>query len=154
MLGIKSDKKDTNRIARERGHTLPSRASMDSSITVDKTSILFDEGNIAKGEVINLDNESGFDCTVGIELPQKGLLYSSVVRKPEQVKGHAQELGNVSVPTNSGIFIIITPDSDPAQIEMLDGEEIVIKIYEANRSTRNPSHPDQGGLSQTDPQDS
>jgi ankyrin repeat protein len=138
VLGINSDEKDTHRIARERGHTVLLRASLDPSITVDKTSIRFTEKNIRQGEVINVDNNSGFDQTLGISLPQKGLLYSSIVSKPEQVKMPHENWKRFSVPTNSGIFIIITPESDPAQIEMLDGEEIVIKVYDGNevRETR------------------
>jgi Ankyrin repeats (3 copies) len=133
VLGINSDEKGTHRIANERGHTVPSRASMDSSITVDKTSILFDEGNIIKGELINVDNESGFECTVGIVLPKEGLLYSFVVRKPDQVKIPRQDWEHIKVAANSGIFIILVPENDPVQIEKLDGKEIVVKAIEANR---------------------
>jgi hypothetical protein len=97
----------------------------------DRTSILFHEGNVRKGEILSVDNNSEFDQTVGIELPTKGLVYSAVIRKPDQTKVPSEKMDRFTVPARSGIVIIIIPDPD--RIEMLDGRDIAVKVGKANR---------------------
>jgi ankyrin repeat protein len=107
--------------------------SRDVGVRLDKTSLVFDESNLMKGEVINVDNKSGLDQTLGLELPRHGLFYSQVLRKPEQSKVPRQDWKRFTVPANSGIFIILIPSKDSEQVERLDGEQVLIKLYKANR---------------------
>lgn len=106
----------------------------DVSLNLDKTSIQFDESNIKKGEIINLDNRSGLDQIVGIELPEKSLLYYQIVRKPEQTKVPRENWDRFNIPTDSGIFVVLIPDADPNQLAALNGKEILIKVYQGDRT--------------------
>jgi len=99
---------------------------------VNKTSILFDEANMKKGVLINVDNQSGSDQTLGIELPQKGLIYKQVIRKPEQIKVPRDSWDRFIVPPNCGIFVILIPENYPEQLKTLDGTHVVVKLYQRN----------------------
>lgn len=105
----------------------------DVSLNLDKTSIQFDESNIKKGEILNLDNRSGLDQVVGIELPEKSLLYYQIVRKPEQTKVPRENWNKFNIGTDSGIFVVLIPESDPSQLAALNGKEILIKVYQGDK---------------------
>ena len=68
----------------EKERTVQLGTGRDVSINVDKASIIFNENNLMKGEWLNVDNRSGSDQVIGVELPEKELVYSQIVRKPEQ----------------------------------------------------------------------
>ncbi|MGA8831376.1 MAG: hypothetical protein WB554_07210 [Desulfomonilaceae bacterium] len=108
-------------------------AGRDISINVDKTSITFNENNIKKGEIINVDNRSGLDQTLGVEIPEKDLLYTQIVRKPEQTKVPREIWGKFKVTADSGIFIVLIPDPDPVRLANLNGKEVVVKIYQGDK---------------------
>lgn len=116
----------------EASSSSPRRAPSSPLIHVDKSSVLINEESLIKGAIINVDNRSGFDQTLGIDLPQKGFVYSQIIRNPEQIKVHREEWARFLLPTNSGVFILVIPDRDPAQLEKLEGKEIAIKVYQAN----------------------
>jgi hypothetical protein len=105
----------------------------DISINVDKTSISFNENNIKKGEIINVDNRSGLDQILGVEIPEKDLLYTQIVRKPEQTKVPREIWGKFKVTSDSGIFIVLIPDPDPVRLGNLNGKEVVVKIYQGDK---------------------
>lgn len=105
----------------------------DISINVDKTSITFNENNIKKGEIINVDNRSGLDQTIGLEIPEKDLLYTQIVRKPEQTKVPREIWSKFKVAADSGIFVVLIPDPDPSRMAGLNGKEVAIKIYQADK---------------------
>ncbi len=105
----------------------------DVSLNLDKTSISFDESNIKKGEIINLDNRSGLDQVVGIELPEKYLLYYQIVRKPEQTKVPRESWDKFNIASDSGIFVVLIPESDPTQLAALNGKEVLIRVYQGDR---------------------
>lgn len=105
----------------------------DVSLNLDKTHVQFDESNIKKGEIINLDNRSGLDQLVGIELPEKSLLYYQIVRKPEQTKVPRENWGKFTIGSDSGIFIVLIPESDPAHLAALDGKEVSIRVYQGDK---------------------
>ena len=106
----------------------------DVSLNLDKTSLQFDESNIKKGEIINLDNRSGLDQVVGIELPEKLLLYYQIVRKPEQTKVPRENWDRFNISSDSGIFVVLIPESDPGQLQALNGKEILIKVYQGDKT--------------------
>ncbi|MGB6064426.1 MAG: hypothetical protein WBG50_06435 [Desulfomonilaceae bacterium] len=103
------------------------------SINVDKTSITFDENNLMKGEWLNVDNRSGTDQIIGVELPEKDLVYAQIVRKPEQKPIPRADWNRFTLASDSGIGILLFPEPNPTQLAQLNGKEIVIKIYQGNR---------------------
>ncbi len=105
----------------------------DVSLNLDKTSIQFDESNIKKGEILNLDNRSGLDQLVGVELPEKQLLYYQIVRKPEQTKVPRENWDKFNISADSGIFVVLIPESDPAQLAALNGKDITIKVFQGDK---------------------
>lgn len=118
--------------AGQTGPSAPSRSESGPLIRIDKSSILFNEKNVRRGEIIAVDNTSESELTMGIDLPAKGFLYYQVIRKPEQTRVSRDALTRFSFPADSGIYIILIPETDHALIERLDGETIVIKVYEEN----------------------
>jgi len=108
-------------------------AGRDISINVDKTSITFNENNIKKGEIINVDNRSGLDQTLGVEIPEKDLLYTQIVRKPEQTKVPREIWDKFKVTADSGFFVVLIPDPDPVRLSGLNGKEVLIKIYQGDK---------------------
>lgn len=105
----------------------------DLSIHVDQSSIEFNQSNLKKGEMVNVDNRSGYPLMVGIELPEKGLLYYQIIRKPEQTKVPKENWQRFNIDADSGVFVVLIPESDPAELASLDGKEIVIKVWEGDR---------------------
>ncbi|MFA6224205.1 MAG: hypothetical protein WC647_18045 [Desulfomonilaceae bacterium] len=105
----------------------------DISINIDKTSITFNDNNIKKGEIINIDNRSGLDQTLGVEIPEKDLLYSQIVRKPEQTKVPREIWDKFKVTADSGVFVVLIPDPDLARLSNLNGKQIQVKIYQGDK---------------------
>jgi hypothetical protein len=117
----------------EKERTVQLGTGSDISINVDKASIVFNENNFKKGEILNVDNRSGSDQVLGVELPEKGLLYYQVIRKPEQTKIPRENWDRFTVASDSGIFIVLIPEADPVQLSQLNGKEIVIKVFQGNK---------------------
>ncbi len=117
----------------ERDRTVQLGTGKEVSINVDKNSILFDESNLKKGEMLNIDNRSGFDQILGVELPAKGLMFTQIRRKPEQTKIEPENWERFTIASGSGIFIAVIPERDAAALEQLDGKEIVVKLYQGNK---------------------
>jgi hypothetical protein len=113
----------------DQDRTVRMGAGRDISLNVDKSAISYDQSNIKKGEILNVDNRSGFNQTVGVDLPQEGLfLYQKIIRKPEQTKVPRENWDRFTVEADSGIFIVLIPDPDPLQLAQLNGKEIVIRV--------------------------
>jgi hypothetical protein len=117
----------------EKERTVQLGTGRDISINVDKTSITFNEDNFKKGEMLNVDNRSGNDQVIGVELPEKGFLYDQIIRKPDQTKIPRENWDRFTLAADSGIFIVLIPEPDPAQLAQLDGKDIIIKVYQANK---------------------
>ena len=117
----------------EKDRTVQLGTGRDVSINVDKNSILFDESNLKKGEMLNVDNRSGFDQFLGVELPKKGFLVCQVRRRLEQTKIPPENWERFTMAADSGIFIVLIPEADPDALSQLDGKEIVIKAYQGNK---------------------
>ncbi|MGC8658671.1 MAG: hypothetical protein ACP5U1_06320 [Desulfomonilaceae bacterium] len=108
-------------------------AGRDISINVDKTSITFNENNIKKGEIVNIDNRSGLDQIIGVDIPEKDLLYTQIVRKPEQTKVPREIWDKFKITADSGIFVVLIPDPDPAKLAALNGKQLLIKMYQGDK---------------------
>jgi hypothetical protein len=119
--------------ATEQDRTVTLGKGRDVSLNVDKTSITFNESNFKKGEILNVDNRSGLDQVLGVELPEKGLLYFQIIRKPEQTKINRENWDRFTLAADSGIFIVLIPEADPAQLAQLDGKDIVIKVFQGTK---------------------
>jgi hypothetical protein len=85
------------------------------------------------GEMINVDNRSGYNQTLGVSIPVKGLLFFQIVRKPEQSKVPKESWERFTVDADSGVFIVLIPEPDPAQLAALNGKEITIKVWDGNK---------------------
>jgi hypothetical protein len=122
----------------EKDRTVQLGSGRDVSLNVDKTSIVFNESNFKKGEILNVDNRSGLDQVLGVELPEKGLLYFQIIRKPEQTKINRENWDRFTLAADSGIFIVLIPEADPAQLAQLNGKNIVLKVFQGTgvRETR------------------
>ena len=119
--------------AEERDSTVQLGTGRDVSINLDRTSIVFNENNLKTGEFLNVDNRSGLDQVVGVELPEKGLYYGAILKRTEQAKIPREDWRSFTVPADSGISIVLIPEPQPAQLEQLDGKDIIIKVYQGNR---------------------
>jgi hypothetical protein len=119
--------------ATEQDRTVQLGKGRDVSLNVDKTSIVFNESNFKKGEILNVDNRSGLDQVLGVELPEKGLLYFQIIRKPEQTKINRENWDRFTLASDSGIFIVLIPEADPSQLAQLDGKDIVIKVFQGTK---------------------
>lgn len=117
----------------ERERTVKMGAGRDVSINVDRNVIVFNEDNFKQGEILNVDNRSGLDQALGVELPSVGLVYDQIIRKPEQTKIPREQWNRFTVAADSGIFIVLIPEQNAALLPQLDGKEVVIKVYEGNR---------------------
>ncbi len=117
----------------EKDRTVQLGTGTNVSINVDKNSLQFDESNLKKGEMLNVDNRSGFDQIVGVELPTKGFLVYQIRRRLEQTKIPPENWERFTMPADSGIFIVLIPEPDPEALAQLDGKEIVIKAYQGNK---------------------
>ncbi len=125
----------------ERQPTDRQAARTDLSINVDKSSIEFDQSNLKKGEILNVDNRSGYPLVVGIELPEKGLLYRQIIRKPDQIKVPRESWQRFTIDADSGVFVVLIPESDPAELAKLEGKEISVKVWEGDRIRETRSIP-------------
>lgn len=117
----------------EKEGTVKLGTGSDLSLDVDKNKVAFNESNIRKGEIINVDNRSGYNQTVGVTFPSKGLLYHQIIRKPEQTKVPRESWDRFTVEGDSGFFIVLIPESDPAQLTSLQGKELLIKVWDGAR---------------------
>ncbi len=117
----------------EQDRTVKLGAGRDVSINVDKKSVVLNESNIKSGELITVENKSGLDQIFGVDPVEKGILYFQVVRIPEQNRVPKESWDRFSVAADSGFFIVVIPEPDPAQLLQLDGKEIIIKIYQGNK---------------------
>jgi hypothetical protein len=117
----------------EKDRQIRFKSGRDISIDVDKTSVVFTKENYKKSVMINVDNRSGFKQTLGVSLPEKGLLFCQIRRKPEQTKVPRENWDRFTVEPDSGIFIVLIPERDPRQMAELNGKEITIKVWDGNR---------------------
>ncbi len=117
----------------EKERTVQLGTGRDVSINVDKASITFDENNLMKGEWLNVDIRSGSDQVIGVELPEKELVYSQIVRKPEQKPIPREDWNRFNLASDSGIGILLFPEPNPAQLSQLDGKDIIIKVFQGNK---------------------
>jgi hypothetical protein len=117
----------------EKERTVQLGTGRDVSINVDKSSITFDENNLMKGEWLNVDNRSGTDQVLGVELPENELVYAQIVRKPEQKPIPREDWNRFTVASDSGMGILLFPERNPAQLSQLDGKEITIKVFQGNK---------------------
>lgn len=117
----------------ERDRTVQLGAGRDISLNIDKNLIVFNENNYKQGQILDVDNRSGLDQVLGVEPPEKGLLYCQVVRKPEQNKIPRENWEKFTVPADSGIAIVLIPERDPKQYLQLEGKEIIIKVFQGNK---------------------
>lgn len=105
----------------------------DVSIKLDKTQIIFNEENHKHGEILNVDNRSGYDQVIGVTLPEEGLLYSNIIRKPEQSKIEKDKWSRFTLAKDSGIFIVLIPETDPLKLSNLQGKEIEVNVWSGNQ---------------------
>jgi hypothetical protein len=118
----------------EKERTVQLGTGRDVSISVDKTSIDFNESNLKKGEILEVDNRSGLDQVIGVELPDKSLLYfQKIIRKFEQSQVPRESWDRFTVGADSGLLIVLIPEPDPALLAQLNGKEILIKVYQGNK---------------------
>ena len=123
----------TSESVAEKDRTVQLGAGRDVSLNIDKNLIVFNENNLKKGEILNVDNRTGLDQILGVELPEKGLVYYQVIRKPEQIKIPRENWEKFTVAADSGIFIVLIPEPDPSQYALLEGKDITIKVFQGNK---------------------
>lgn len=102
----------------------------DVSLNLDKQGIVFNENNFKKGEILNIDNRSGIQQVVGIELPEKGLLYYQVIKKPEQTKVPRDSWKKFTIGPDSGVFVVMIPEPDPVQLSHVNGKDVTVRVYQ------------------------
>lgn len=120
--------------ASEKDRTVQLGTGKDVSINVDKKSIEFNESNLKKSEMLDVDNRSGVEQVLGVELPDKDLLFfQKIVRKPEQRQVPEAEWDRFTLAPGAGISIVLIPEPDPSLLTRLDGKEVLIKVYQGNR---------------------
>jgi hypothetical protein len=117
----------------EKERTVQLGTGRDVSINVDKTTIVFDQTNLKMGEWLSVDNRSGNDQILGVEVPEKGLLFDQIVRKPEQTKVPRENWDRFTVASDSGIQILLIPEPEPGPLSQLNGKEIIIKVFQGNK---------------------
>jgi hypothetical protein len=117
----------------EKERTVQLGTGRDISINVDKMSVTFDENNLMKGEWLNVDNRSGSDQVLGVEPPDKELVYFRIVRKPEQNTIPSENWDRFTVASDSGIQILLIAYPDPGLLSQLDGKEITLKVFQGNK---------------------
>ncbi len=114
----------------EKDRTVQMGHGRDVSLNIDKQTIVFNETNFKKGEILNIDNRSGANQVVGIELPEKGLLYYQIIKKPEQTKIPREAWKRFTMPPDSGVFVVLIPEPDPIQLAMINGKNILIRVHQ------------------------
>jgi len=116
--------------ATEKDRTVQMGRGRDVSLNIDKQTIVFNENNFKKGEILNIDNRSGMNLVVGIDLPEKGLLYYQIIKKPEQTKIPRDAWKRFTIAPDSGVFVVLIPEPDPVQLAMINGKDISIRVYQ------------------------
>jgi len=120
--------------ASEKERTVQLGTGRDVSLGVNKTAIEFNESNLKKGETLEVENRSGMDQTIGIELPGRNLLYfQRIGRKNETAKIPEDQWSRFTLGADSGISMFLIPEPDPASLAQLNGREILIKVYRGNQ---------------------
>jgi hypothetical protein len=120
--------------ASEKDRTVQLGTGKDVSISYDKQAIEFNESNLRQSEILNVDNRSGLEQVIGVELPDKELLFfQKIVRKPEQRQIPQEEWDRFTLGPGAGVSIVLIPESDPASLTKLNGKDVLIKIYQGNR---------------------
>lgn len=114
----------------EKDRTVQMGAGRDVSINLDKTSMVFNENNLRKGEILNVDNRSGLNQVIGVDFPDRGLLYHQIIRKPEQTKVPKESWKKFTLGADSGVFIVLIPEPEASQLALLNGKDIVIKVFQ------------------------
>jgi hypothetical protein len=117
----------------ERDRTVQLGSGRDVSLEIDRTSILFDENNYRKGEIVDVDNRSGAEQVLAVEVPESGLIFFQIRRKQDQSKVPKEEWNRFSIPTDSGVFIVLIPDPDPTHLAQLDGKSLIVKVLQGTR---------------------
>lgn len=117
----------------ETGVSLPE--TQEKRIIVDSDSIEFNTiSSLKRGTTINIDNPTGFHQIIGLEFPDSKLFYMRKVHwRPEQTEVPEADWGNISIPPNSGLFIVIIPEPRPLALSQLHGTEITLKIYDGTQ---------------------
>lgn len=138
LLSISIDEQPlvSSELASEKERTVQLGAGRDVSLKVNKTVIEFNENNLRAGETLEIDNGSGMDQTIGVELPGKNLLYfQRIMKKNDQGKGRIPEenWGRFTLGADSGISMFVIPEHDRASLAQLNGKEILIKVYQGNK---------------------
>ncbi|MFH0821830.1 MAG: hypothetical protein V2B18_03705 [Pseudomonadota bacterium] len=105
------------------------RTVSESAVKVDKASVNFNRDNLKKGETIEVDNRSGKDLVVGIKFPEKGLTFVQVVRRPEQTKIPRENWERFVVAPDSGVFLVLIPQREPALLAELEGTRVEIRVW-------------------------
>ncbi|MBI5569635.1 MAG: hypothetical protein HY914_06780 [Desulfomonile tiedjei] len=118
--------------ASEEERTVQLGRGRDVSIQVDKTAIVFNQSNYKPGEMINVDNRTGVDQVIGIQLPEKSFVLAQLRRRLEQTKIPRENWDKFTLPADSGVFVALIPEPDPAQLRKLNGKEIVIRMLQGN----------------------
>lgn len=116
----------------EKDRTVKLGAGRDISVDVNKNSILFSEENLKRGETIDVENRSEYNQTIGVELPEKGLLFEKIIRSRGQGTIPKESRDRFTVEPGSGFSIVLIPDPDPKKLASLDGSEILIKVWDGN----------------------
>ncbi len=104
----------------------------DTGVKVDKESITFTEENYKKGEIINVANRTATTQTFGVSLPEQGLLYRQIIRKPEQTKVLRESWDRFPVEPDAEVSIVLIPEPDPELVERLDGREITVTVWDGS----------------------
>jgi len=108
-------------------------AGRDVSINVSKQALTFSENNLRSGETIEVENRSGMDQEIGVELPERGVLFRQIRRIPGDEKIVEDKWERFPIAADSKIQIFLIPERDPARLLLLDGKEIVIKVLQGTR---------------------
>lgn len=114
----------------EKDRIIQMGSGRDVSLNIDKQTILFNENNFKKGEILNIDNRSGINQIVGIDIPEKGLLYYQIIKKPEQTKVPRDAWKRFTIAPDSGVFVVLIPEPDPVQLAQINGKEVLIHLYQ------------------------
>jgi len=105
----------------------------DVSINVNRSAVTFAESNLRAGETIEVENRSGTDQEIGVELPERGVLFSTIRRIPGDEKIPKEKWERFPIAADSKIQVFLIPERDPARLLLLDGKEIVIKVFQGTR---------------------
>ncbi len=120
----------------EQDRTVRLGQGRDVSVNVNQTAITFDESNYKSAGVLEVENRSGRELTFGVRPVEAGVSYFQITRKKAQSKVPKETWGKFTVPSDDGFSIWISPD--PAQLDLLNGKEIVIQVVQDDqvRETR------------------